>query len=142
MKKKLLSLLSIIIFCLFCSRQGMSQSVIRGIIKDQGGRPVQYTNVLLLKSLDSSLVKGTISDSSGKYTFENIKKGAYCITASFTGMEQVYSKVFEIISDKDKIDEGVLHLGNTDVRLKEITVAAKKPMFEQKIDRMVINVKN
>jgi outer membrane receptor protein involved in Fe transport len=142
MKKKLFLLISIIIFWLLCAREVMSQSVIHGVIKDQGGRSVQYANVLLLKSVDSSLVKGTISDLSGKYSFENIKKGTYCIAASFTGMEQVFTKIFEINSDKDQIDQGVLRLRNTDAQLKEITVAAKRPMFEQKIDRMVINVKN
>src|SRR4051812_13964191 len=115
---------------------------IKGIIKDPGGKPMQYANVLLLKSLDSSLVKGTISDSSGRYSFENIEKGKYFITASLTGMEQAFTKTFEIAPDKNEIDLEVLYLRNTGAELKNVTVAAKKPMFEQKIDRMVINVKN
>src|SRR4029079_8212048 len=141
MKRNLFVLTSIIIYFLLSTRVVMSQSVIRGMIKDTGGKPIKFANVLLLNSFDSSLVKGMISDSSGKYSFENINKGEYFITASFTGMEQVFTKI-RIISDKYQIDQGILYLRNTDIQLKEITVAVKKPMFEQKIDRMVINVKN
>ena len=141
MKRNLFVLTSIIIYFLLSTGVVMSQSVIRGMIKDTGGKPIKFANVLLLNSFDSSLVKGMISDSSGKYSFENINKGEYFITASFTGMEQVFTKV-RIISDKYQIDQGILYLRNTDIQLKEITVAVKKPMFEQKIDRMVINVKN
>lgn len=115
---------------------------IRGIIKDSNGNPVQYANVMLSKSLDSSLVKGIISDAFGKYAFENINKGGYYISATYAGMEQVFTKAFKIDADKIEIDQGVLYLKSVATQLKEVTVTGKKPMFEQKIDRMVINVKN
>jgi Outer membrane protein beta-barrel family/Carboxypeptidase regulatory-like domain len=117
-------------------------AILRGTVRDPGGQPVQYANVLLLKWPDSSLVKGTVSDASGKYSFENIEKGKYCVTASFTGFEQVFTKVFEIVAGSNEIDNGILYLGNAGGQLKNVTITAKKPMFEQKADRMVINVKN
>ena len=142
MKKKLSLLLSICSFCLLSAQQLKSQSIIHGIIKDADGKLLQFANVLLLESSDSSLVKGTISDVSGKYSFENIKNGKYLITATFTGMSQVFTQVLEITLDKKEIDAGTISLKNIDVQLKDVIVAVKKPMFEQKIDRMVINVKN
>ena len=57
-------------------------------------------------------------------------------------MQIVFSKLFQVSLDKPEIDQGVFYLGKEDVKLAEVTVAVKKPMFEQKIDRMVINVKN
>src|SRR5665213_1543253 len=132
----------ILLFCVIGTRKVSAQSSIHGIIEDQNGKPVQYANVLLLKISDSSLVKGMISDASGKYSFTNIKNGKYLLTATFTGMSQVFSKIFEISSDKKEINSPILRLNNLDLKLKDVTVAAKKPMFEQKIDRMVINVKN
>jgi len=134
---------SLLTFLLLVFNRASAQTcTVKGIIKDAGGKPVQYANVLLLKSFDSSLVKGMISDSLGKYSFENIEKGKYYITASFTGMKQAFTKIFEISSGKNEIDQGILYLMNNDLQLKEVTVAVKKPMFEQKIDRMIINVKN
>ena len=141
-EKKLSLLLSITGFCLFSTQQLKSQSLIHGIIKDANGKLLQFANVLLLKSSDSSLVKGMISDASGKYSFENIKNGKYLVTATFTGMNQAFTPIFEITPDKKEINTGILYLKNAGVQLKNVTVAVKKPMFEQKIDRMVINVKN
>ena len=43
-------------------------------------KPVQFANILLLKSTDSSLVKGMITDASGKYLFENISGGLYILS--------------------------------------------------------------
>jgi len=134
---------SLLTFLLLAFNRASAQTgTVQGTIKDAGGKPVQYANVLLLKSFDSSLVKGMISDSLGKYSFENIEKGKYYITASFTGMKQAFTEIFEISSDKNEIDQGILYFMNNDLQLKEVTVAVKKPMFEQKIDRMIINVKN
>ena len=102
---------SLLTFLLLVFNRASAQTcTVKGIIKDAGGKPVQYANVLLLKSFDSSLVKGMISDSSGKYSFENIEKGKYYITASFTGMKQAFTKIFEISSDKNEIDQGILYL--------------------------------
>src|SRR4249919_332197 len=118
---------SLLFFLSLFFQRVSAQTNIKGTIKDSGGKPVQYVNVLLLKSFDSSLVKGTISDSSGEYSFENIEKGKYYITASLTGMEQVFTKVFEITPDKNEIDQGILYISNTNAQLKDVTVAAKKP---------------
>lgn len=119
-----------------------AQSIIHGIVNDAGGKPVKDASVLLLKSSDSSLVMGMISNAAGKYSFENINKGNYLVSASFSGMQQVYTKVFELSQDKIKKDLGTISLKTADVQLKSITVVVKKPMFEQRIDRMVINVAN
>ena len=129
-------------FCIFLNQKINAQSIIHGVVKTADGKPIQFANVLLLKSSDSSLVKGMITDASGKYSFENIKKGDYRINASFTGMEQVFTNSFVIAADKNETDLGILYLKNSAVQLKGVTVAGNKPMFEQKIDRMVINVKN
>ncbi len=142
MEKKITLMLSVIVICLISTQQLKSQSVIQGNIETSDEKPLQFANVLLLKSADSSLVKGVISDTSGKYSFKNIRNGRYLVTASFTGMKQVYSQTFEITADKKTINAGILLLGNGNVQLKDVTVAVKKPMFEQKIDRVVINLKN
>ncbi len=123
-------------------QQVLSQSIIYGVVQNEHGRHLQYANVLLLKSSDSSLVMGMISDESGKYIFKNITNGKYLVTASFTGMIQVYTQMFEISSGKTEISPPILYLKDADIQLMKVALAVKKPMFEQKIDRMVINVKN
>jgi outer membrane receptor protein involved in Fe transport len=142
MRKKLLLLRSLFIFCLLFAQHVKSQSLIHGIVKDGNDKLLQFANVLLLRSSDSFLVKGMISDASGKYSFENITAGKYLVTATFTGMAQAFTPVFEITSGKKEINAGVINLVHSGIQLKDVMVAVKKPMFEQKIDRMVINVRN
>jgi hypothetical protein len=142
MKPKLLLLLSITATILLGTTELKSQAIVHGTIEDGNGKHLQFANVLLLKSVDSALVKGTMTDASGKYSFVNIKEGKYIVTATFTGMTQTFTQIIEITPGKSEIDAGTLYLKHTGEQLQNVTVTGKAPMFEQKIDRMVINVKN
>lgn len=140
MEKKIsLLLLAIAIFS--AAFHADAQRVISGIIEDDGGRPLQFANVLLLKPADSSLEKGMISDAHGAYSFQNIKTGKYLISASFTGMDRKFTNIFEFTPDKD-FNAGTIILKNNTLQLKSVNLQQKMPMFQQKVDRMVINVKN
>lgn len=142
MVKRIFLCVGILCFFLNTRQQLFAQSVIHGVVENAREEPLQFANVLLLNSSDSSLVKGKITDANGKYSFENIKKGKYLLSGSFAGLETFYTKIFEISSDKAEINPGVITLKNSEVKLQGVKVDVKKPMFEQKIDRMVINVKN
>jgi iron complex outermembrane receptor protein len=48
-------------------------TIITGKAELKDGKPADYANITLIKSSNSTLVKGTLSDENGKYTFENIK---------------------------------------------------------------------
>lgn len=135
-------LLLIIAFCFSGARALQAQSVIYGALQDETGKLLQFASVHLLKAADSSLVKGIMSDASGKYFFSDITSGRYYISSTFTGMTEVYSDIIEVKEANNEINVGILVLTSAKDQLKGVTVIAKKPMFEQKIDRMVINVKN
>lgn len=113
---------------------------ISGMVQDADKKPVQSANVLLLNAADSSLVKGIITDAEGKYSFEKVKEGTYLLAASFTGKKETFTDRFKVSFTKSFTK--IINLNNSVVELKAVTVASKKPMFEQHIDRMVINVKN
>ncbi|HEY5408507.1 MAG TPA: outer membrane beta-barrel family protein [Ginsengibacter sp.] len=140
MKGILCTAMSFVFFFLY--QNLFAQSEIHGIIKDANEKPIQFANVLLLKSTDSLLVKGMISDAAGKYMFQNIKTGNYIISVSFTGREQKFTSLIEITPEKKEVNMQTTYLESSAVQLSAVKVDAKKPMFEQKIDRMVINVKN
>lgn len=82
------------------------------------------------------------TDSSGKFSFENIQNGRYLLTVSFTGMKPAHSRIFEITPDTRELDAGTLSLQAGHRELSSVSIVAKKPLIEQKMDRMVINVKN
>ena len=117
-----------------------AQVKISGFVTSVADKPIEGSNVLLLNSTDSVLIKGTVTGALGVFNFENIRPGKYLISVSFTGFKTYSSK--EITVANDEVKTGVIKLINEDKELSAVTVVARKPMFEQKIDRMVINVKN
>ena len=117
-----------------------AQSKIHGKIVDSTGKPIINANVLLLNSKDSVLVKGMLTNDMGVYGFENIIAGSYLISATHTGIDPFYSKPFELNGKQEIIDMGTTRLNETSVTLAGVTVTAKKPLYERKIDRIQINV--
>jgi len=117
-----------------------AQVRVYGSVTTDAGKPVEGSNVLLLNNTDSVLVKGTVTGVAGAFNFENIKPGRYIINVSFSGYKACFSK--EMTVAKEEVNTGVIKLVNEDKELSDVTVVSRKPMFEQKIDRMVVNVKN
>jgi len=117
-----------------------AQSNVHGKIVDTIGRPVANANVLLVNSKDSVLVKGGLTDQQGAYSFQNVKAGKYRITATRTGNKPAFGEPFDVTDKSENLDMATLQLEKADVILSTVTVTAKKPLYEQKIDRLVINV--
>ena len=126
---------------LFIFQMTCAQTGIRGKVTDINGKPLVYANILLLKQADSSLVKGMFTNETGHFNFQDITGGRYLLTSTHTGFSQVYTAAFEIKTG-DNTDMGTLKLALENTQLSEVKVAAKKPLLEQKIDRLVINVSN
>ena len=96
-------------------------------------------NVLLLHAKDSSLVKGLVSSKEGLFSFEKILAGNYLIACSFTGFKQIYSPIISV-KETGTIEVPGFKLVEKETALSGVTVITRKPLFEQKTDRMVINV--
>ncbi len=111
---------------------------ISGVVNESDGKALPFANILLLKTVDSTLVKGTVTTEEGTYQFKSIPKGNYMILASMVGYQSVYSKPFEL-NVNFQVDKIILLSGES---LDEIVVKADKPLYQQKVDRMVINVEN
>lgn len=73
-----------------------AQARIKGLVTDSARKPLPQANVLLLKTADSSLVRGTITNEKGLYTLEKIDEGSYFLTYSYTGFQQLYGQPFTV----------------------------------------------
>ena len=140
MKKSMLSLsFALFSLCSFAQTQGK----VTGIIKDGGDKKVIIAaTVSLLKAKDSSLVKVAVADSAGNFSFENIKEGSYLVSASSIGHLKVYSNSFTLNSAANSKELGILQLKEDNKTLGAVTVTAKKPFIERKLDRTIINVES
>ncbi|HEV8285565.1 MAG TPA: outer membrane beta-barrel protein [Chitinophagaceae bacterium] len=125
---------------LFTCTNTFAQSKISGFVTDANNQPLANANVLLLNSKDSSLVKGSVTEKSGNYSFVSIQAGNYMVVSTFTGFRPIYTLPFNVKGDNSEMNVDVLKFTEQEKQLGEVTVTAKRPLFEQKIDRMIINV--
>ena len=119
-----------------------AQSTVQGVVVSETGEPLSRISVALLHATDSVLVKAVLSDTTGAYQFSNIPKGIYLLNFTYTGFKQLYSLPYSITGDGQTTIAGVTKLPKESMQLSNVTVTAKKPLFEQKIDRLIINVRN
>jgi len=117
-----------------------AQGSISGTVADGGDQKIiDAATVSLFKGKDSVLYKISLTDKTGNFLFEQVPFGKYYILATSTGHLQTSSPMLEI-NNSSIVSAGILQLTNNIKTLKEVTVAAKKPFIERKIDRTVINV--
>ena len=115
-----------------------AQAKIYGRILNAEDKPLKHASVLLLNPKDSSLAKGTLTNEDGTYSLENIAAGDYIISGAYAGMNPAYSPKFSI---KEMESHQVPNIKLLAIKeLDEVVVTVKKPLYEQKIDRLVINV--
>ncbi len=111
---------------------------LRGEVLNNNGEPLANASVMLLKSGDSSLIKGIMTTQEGRFSFDKVASGSYLVTTTFIGYKQVSSTVFE--ANNEHIELPPLRLSQKEEKLSGVTISARKPLIEQTIDRLVINV--
>ncbi|MGZ5220065.1 MAG: carboxypeptidase regulatory-like domain-containing protein, partial [Chitinophagaceae bacterium] len=116
----------------------VSAQKISGIVKDQQGRGLEKTTVSLLRSKDSSVVKLSVTDNDGKFSFET-EAGQYLVSASHVAYAPHYSKPIDL-SGSGEISVGDLNMAKKERSLQEVTVTSQKPMIEVRADKMIVNV--
>ena len=121
--------------------EGFGQTLIRGLALDESGERLGFANVLLRQEADSIMVKGAISREDGFFAFENVSAGSYFIELSLIGYNSSFSTSFSFDTEHT-IDIGEIKIGALGRVLNEVQIVARKPLFEQKIDHLVVNVQN
>jgi len=112
------------------------QAYIKGRITNRQ-QNLPAATVLLLGS-DSALVKGVVTDTLGEFIFGNVVPGHYLISSSMVGYSRFLSQRISVVEKNIILPDIILEEAVTE--LSEVVVKAEKPLFEQKIDRLVVNV--
>ncbi|MDP5043972.1 MAG: carboxypeptidase-like regulatory domain-containing protein, partial [Leeuwenhoekiella sp.] len=106
---------------------------------DSKKKPVSFANILLLKAADSSFVKGTVSEDDGSFKFSDLEIARFLIKVSFVGYKDFYSTPIDV---KDASILPPFTLQDSAEFLDEVTITAKRPVIQRKIDRLVFDVEN
>lgn len=115
-----------------------AQYDIFGKVLDEKGAGVFYANVGLYTIADSTLITGNATDEDGSYTISNVKPGKYYVAASMIGYQDTWSEPIAITDQNVSIPS--LNLKSDSQLLSEVEIKARKPLLEQRADRLVVNV--
>lgn len=132
MKKLIILLLLPIIFI----TGAKAQSRLSGTISDPEGEALPGASVLVLSLTDSSLVKGGVTNAQGKFLIQDIENASYIFSVSSVGFE---TRTEQIRLDHD-LEMGLIKMDAKATELQELEVTASRPFFEQRADRLIVNV--
>ena len=116
------------------ARQQNVRSISGTVIDAATEKPIEFATVALIAP-DSTIVNGTTTDSAGHFTIERIPSGEYKLMAAFIGYTS-------LITDLSAVPArgAVLALEPDAEMLEEAVVTARRPVIEQKLDKLVMNI--
>ena len=116
-----------------------SGPIISGTVRDVEGSTIEFATIAIHRAADSVVVKTEFSDATGTFKFDQLPVGQYFVSASQVGFERVQTAPFSVASADQKLP-AILLKPSSKTQLKEVTVQARKPLFEREVDRIVVNV--
>jgi iron complex outermembrane recepter protein len=139
--KKILTIATIL-FALtsFVANAQVKNGKVSGTVIDGSTKTIESATITLLRAKDSSVAKMSVADKTGKFVFETVAEGKYIVSISAVGHQKGYSETFEINSTNSAVVLKTIELVPQAKAIEGVTVASKKPLIEQKIDRTIVNV--
>ena len=95
------------------------------------------TTVSLLKAADSTVLKLSVTDKDGNYSFQT-ESGKYLLSISHVGYTPMYSPIIDVAGGDVSVPG--LTMAKADKDLAGVTVTSQKPMVEVKADKTILNV--
>lgn len=135
--RKYLSFLLLI--CSFVTYAQPKSARISGQVMDDTRKPIAGATISLLRMVDSALFKTAVSAKDGRFNFDNLAGDKYLLMISAVGYETTRTELIELLAGTDSQDN-LVTLRSAAKSLEGVTIAAKKPFIETKIDRTVVNV--
>ncbi|QKG56478.1 TonB-dependent receptor [Hymenobacter sp. BRD128] len=116
-----------------------ARAAVRGTVASPAGAAVEFATVTLHRAADSVVVKTEFSDAQGAFRLDAPASRSYRVSVAQVGYGRYWSAPFEL-------PEGGLALPairlvtSQATALKEVTVTGRKPLYERRADRTVVNV--
>jgi ferric enterobactin receptor len=110
-----------------------------GLVLGPTTAPIEFATITLHRAADSTVVKTEFSDSQGAFRLDAPAGARYRLSAAQVGFDRYWSAPFELPAAGLSLP--AISLANSAATtLKEVTVTARKPLFERQADRTVVNV--
>ncbi len=117
-------------------REGDTFQVI-GLLRDASNDEfLPYVNIAILDSIDSTFVKGGISDINGRFEINEVPQGGMLLRVSAIGYEN-FVLPFHVSNNTNL---GTLRINPGGTSLEEVTVTAAKPLYAMDGEKLVYSV--
>lgn len=134
--------LIVLIACLLAYGTSFAQksNKISGKVTDEKAEAIPYALVKLLNFADTATLKTIQTDFDGNFAFDQVKAGNYLLTVQMVGYKNTRTAKLTVADADLKLP--AIKLEGLTKQLKEVTVEARKPFVEHKIDKTVLNVES
>jgi len=134
------SLIALVFFLFGTSILSYAQSSsIKGSVTGAKNAPVPYATVTLMKTDDSAVINGSITDEEGNFEITSVNAGDYILRASGIGFT-TKDMVISVSGDEPVKNLGRISVNVTAQSLEEVVITSERPMMEMGIDKKVFNV--
>ena len=117
-------------------REGDTFTVVGMLLDEKNGEPIPFVNLTVLDSIDSTFVKGGVTNYEGIFELQGIPQGSFLLRVTAIGYE-TYWHPFTV---KNNTDLGILKLHEGALTLDAVVVTAEKPLFAMDGEKLIYNV--
>ncbi|MCM1349420.1 MAG: TonB-dependent receptor family protein [Firmicutes bacterium] len=110
--------------------------VIKGKVVDSDGEPVTGASIRLLHGHDSAYVMGTVTDSAGNFTLNDVATGRYLVQTQYLGYNDDYMRTRVRKAD---VTLEPIRLGSNTIMLGEVSVTGVKTPIKVMEDTIEYN---
>lgn len=121
-------------------QQAVAQVSISGTVRAENEEPVAFANVLLLNSVDSTLISGTITGQDGSFILKS-RPGDFLLNLSMVGYHPAYFQL-TLGHFTNGLPLGIIYLKEDATQLEDVVVIAHRPLYEKEPGKTIVNVQN
>ena len=110
------------------------------VVDSSSKKPVEYANISIFSSKDSSIITGAVSNENGIFEIKNVPPGQYYAKVSFIGFATKTIKNIKLDPKNNGLQIGTIDLKASSIKLGAVVVKGKNDMIVTNLDKQVINV--
>lgn len=135
------SILLILVLFIRLQQTSIAQTAsLQGRVFDSKQQPVEYATVTLLAGADSTFIRGTLTDTTGRFVLSALAAGSFRLRITAVGLRSLTTLPITLTTDER--DLGVLMLQNESQTLSEVIVKGERPVVERSMGKLILNVTN
>jgi outer membrane cobalamin receptor len=141
MKSLIYHLLVFTIIFYFSSYAQNANHIIKGNIFDsKSDVGIEFANISLYKSTDSTILTGSASGKNGEFIIHNVPPGKYYMKINFIGYKTKIVQNISLAANQKEVTLGKIKMEESTILLNETEVVGKRQLEEYRLDKKIINI--